>query len=257
MELTLVHFLIVCPLVFLGGFVDAVAGGGGLISLPAYLIAGVPPHMSIATNKLSSAMGTTLTTVRFAKKGFIPWKQAAVCVVFAFVGSSLGAKLALKLDTKVFTMLMLVILPLVALYVLRGKSLGQGEKPSVSSARTLVVGSLAALGIGCYDGFYGPGTGTFLLLALTGLAHMELTRANGVTKAINLTTNLAALFVFLLEGKVVLVLGLVAGCFGILGNYLGAKSFIQGGVKFTKPLILVVLTIFFIRVIWQLATGQI
>ena len=257
MELTLVHFLIVCPLVFLGGFVDAVAGGGGLISLPAYLIAGVPPHMSIATNKLSSAMGTTLTTVRFAKKGFIPWKQAAVCVVFAFVGSSLGAKLALKLDAKVFTMLMLVILPLVALYVLRGKSLGQGEKPPVSSARTLVVGSLAALGIGCYDGFYGPGTGTFLLLALTGLAHMELTRANGVTKAINLTTNLAALFVFLMEGKVVLVLGLVAGLFGILGNYLGSKTFIQGGVKFTRPLILVVLTIFFIRVIWQLTTGQI
>ena len=73
MELTLVHFLIVCPLVFLGGFVDAVAGGGGLISLPAYLIAGAPPHMSIATNKLSSAMGTTLTTVGFAKKGCIPW----------------------------------------------------------------------------------------------------------------------------------------------------------------------------------------
>ena len=257
MELTLVHFLIVCPLVFLGGFVDAVAGGGGLISLPAYLIAGVPPHMSIATNKLSSAMGTTLTTVRFAKKGFIPWKQAAVCVVFAFVGSSLGAKLALKIDARIFTMMMLVILPLVALYVLKGKALGQGDKPPVSPEKTMVIGSLAALGIGCYDGFYGPGTGTFLLLALTGLAHMELTRANGVTKAINLTTNLAALFVFLVEGKVVLILGLVAGCFGILGNYLGSKTFIQGGVKFTRPLILVVLTIFFIRVIWQLATGQI
>ena len=257
MELTLVHFLIVCPLVFLGGFVDAVAGGGGLISLPAYLIAGVPPHMSIATNKLSSAMGTTLTTVRFAKKGFIPWKQASICVVFAFLGSSLGAKLALRIDAKVFTMLMLVVLPLVALYVLKGKALGKGEKPPVSPGKTMVISSLAALGIGCYDGFYGPGTGTFLLLALTGLAHMELTKANGVTKAINLTTNLAALFVFLMEGKVVLLLGLVAGCFGILGNYLGAKSFIQGGVKFTKPLILVVLTIFFIRVIWQLTTGQI
>ena len=257
MELTLVHFLIVCPLVFLGGFVDAVAGGGGLISLPAYLIAGVPPHMSIATNKLSSAMGTTLTTVRFAKKGFIPWKQAAVCVVFAFVGSSLGAKLALKIDARIFTMMMLVILPLVALYVLKGKALGQGEKLPVSPGKTLGISSLAALGIGCYDGFYGPGTGTFLLLALTGLAHMELTKANGVTKAINLTTNLAALFVFLMEGKVVLILGLVAGCFGILGNYLGSKTFIQGGVKFTRPLILVVLTIFFIRVIWQLTTGQI
>ena len=115
MTLTLLHFLIVCPLVFLGGFVDAVAGGGGLISLPAYLIAGVPVHMSIATNKLSSSMGTTLTTVRYARRGFIPWRQAALCVVLAFVGSSLGAKLALKLDAEVFTLQMLVILPLVAL----------------------------------------------------------------------------------------------------------------------------------------------
>jgi len=252
MTLTLLPFAIVCPLVFLGGFVDAVAGGGGLISLPAYLIAGVPAHNAIATNKLSSAMGTTLTTVRFARKGFIPWRQAAVCVVFAFLGSSLGAKLALKIDGTVFTLLMLVILPLVAVYVLRGKSLGQGEQAPCSPRRTFVVGALAALVIGGYDGFYGPGTGTFLMLALTGLAHMELTRANGVTKAINLTTNLSALAVFLLNGKVLLPLGLVAGCFGILGNYLGTRFFIQGGVKFVKPVILVVLTIFFGKVLFQI-----
>ena len=98
MDLTLVHFLIVCTLVFLGGFVDAVAGGGGLISLPAYLIAGVPPHMSIATNKLSSAMGTTLTTVRFAKKGFIPWKQAAVCVPEPLFTVTLAADLARRVS---------------------------------------------------------------------------------------------------------------------------------------------------------------
>lgn len=252
MTLTLLHFVIVCPLVFLGGFVDAVAGGGGLISLPAYLIAGVPAHNAIATNKLSSAMGTTLTTVRFARKGFIPWRQAAVCVVFAFLGSSLGAKLALKIDGSIFTLLMLVILPLVAVYVLRGKSLGQGEQAPCSPRRTFVVGALAALVIGGYDGFYGPGTGTFLMLAFTGLAHMELTRANGVTKAINLTTNLSALAVFLLNGKVLLPLGLVAGCFGILGNYLGTRFFIQGGVKFVKPVILVVLTIFFVKVLLQI-----
>ena len=255
MELTLLPFVIVCPLVFLGGFVDAVAGGGGLISLPAYLIAGVPAHNAIATNKLSSAMGTTLTTVRFAQKGFIPWRQAAVCVVFAFLGSSLGAKLALQIEEKTFTMLMLVILPLVALYVLRSKALGQGEREPLSPRKTLGISAAAALVIGAYDGFYGPGTGTFLLLALTGLAHMELTKANGVTKAINLTTNLAALLVFLLEGQVLLPLGLVAGCFGLLGNYLGSRFFIQGGIKFVKPVILVVLTIFFIRVLGQLSGG--
>ncbi|MDO4516908.1 MAG: TSUP family transporter [Bacillota bacterium] len=252
MTLPLLPFVIVCPLVFLGGFVDAVAGGGGLISLPAYLIAGIPPHNAIATNKLSSAMGTTLTTVRFARKGFIPWRQAALCVVFAFVGSSLGAKLALRIDAEIFTLLMLGILPLVAVYVLRGKSLGQGERPPCAPRKTLLISALAALLIGGYDGFYGPGTGTFLLLALTGPARMPLTQANGVTKAINLTTNLSALAVFLLGGKVLLPLGLVAGCFGILGNYLGTRFFIRGGVKFVKPVILAVLTIFFIKVLTQL-----
>lgn len=251
MALTPLTFLVVCPLVFLGGFVDAVAGGGGLISLPAYLIAGVPPHNAIATNKLSSAMGTTLTTVRFARKGFIPWRQAALCVILACVGSTLGAKLALRLDPDKFTLLMLVILPLAAVYVLRGKSLGQGERRPCSPRRSLLVAALAALVVGCYDGFYGPGTGTFLMLLLTGPACLELTKANGITKAINLTTNLSALAVFLLGGKVLLPLGLVAGCFGILGNYLGTRYFIQGGVKIVKPVILVVLTIFFVKVLLQ------
>ena len=249
MTLTLLHFVIVCPLVFLGGFVDAVAGGGGLISLPAYLIAGVPPHNAIATNKLSSAMGTTLTTVRFARKGFIPWRQAAVCVVFAFIGSSLGAKLALRLDPEIFTLLMLVILPLVAVYVLRGKSLGQGEQTPCSPRKTLLVGSLAALVIGGYDGFYGPGTGTFLLLALTGLAHMELTRANGVTKAINLTTNITSLVVFLLNGTVLLPLGLAGAACNMLGNYLGSGLVMSKGSKIVRPLILLVLALLLIKLI--------
>ena len=96
MDITLTHYLIVCPLVFLAGYIDAVAGGGGLVSLPAYLISGLPAHYAIATNKLSSAMGTTLTTIRYARDGFIPWKQAIFCVIFALIGSSCGAELALS-----------------------------------------------------------------------------------------------------------------------------------------------------------------
>ena len=115
MELHLMHFLIVCPLVFLAGFVDAVAGGGGLISLPAYMIAGLPVHFAIGTNKLSSGMGTTLATARFAKNGYIAWKNALLCIVTALIGSSLGAKLALQLDDYYFKRLILVILPCTAL----------------------------------------------------------------------------------------------------------------------------------------------
>ena len=112
-----------------------------------------------------------------------------------------------------------------------------------------------ALLIGLYDGFYGPGTGTFLILMLTGLAHLTLASANGIAKVINLTTNLSALVVFFLNGKVLLLLGLVAGCFSILGNYIGTQCFDKGGAKAVKPLMIVVLCIFFIKVLWELLGG--
>lgn len=174
MEISIIQYLIVCPLVFLAGFVDAVAGGGGLISLPAYLIAGFPVHFAIGTNKVSSAMGTTLTTVRYTKSGFIPWKQAIFCVLFALAGSACGANLALLIDDGVFKIIMLVILPLTALYVMKGKALS-GEREPFSRLKTTLLSCVIAFFIGAYDGFYGPGTGTFLILLLTAAAHMPVT----------------------------------------------------------------------------------
>ena len=251
MELHLMHFLIVCPLVFLAGFVDAVAGGGGLISLPAYMIAGLPVHFAIGTNKLSSGMGTTLATARFAKNGYIAWKNAILCIVTALIGSSLGAKLALQLDDYYFKRLILVILPCTALYLTFGKPF-VGEKESFPVRKMILFSALIAFIIGIYDGFYGPGPGTFLLLLLTGIAHMGLKEANGITKAINLTTNLTALAVYLMNGKVIFLLGLIAGIFSIAGNYLGTRCFDKGGAKFVKPLMMVVLVIFFIKTLSEI-----
>ena len=242
-------YLIVCPLVFLAGFVDSIAGGGGLISLPAYLIAGVPVHMAIGTNKLSSGMGTAVATFRYAKSGFIPWKQAAFCAVAALIGSTCGAQLALLIGDGVFKIIMLVILPLTAAYVLWGKTFREEDRVPLSPLKTTLLSMAIAIVIGAYDGFYGPGTGTFLILLLTGLAHMKLTEANGISKVINLSTNVAALCVYILNGKVIFALGLAAAVFSIAGNYLGTRFFTKGGAKFTKPIILVVLAIFFVKVL--------
>ena len=160
--LTLTHFLIVCPLVFLAGFVDAVAGGGGLISLPAYLISGLPVHNAIGTNKLSSFMGTSLATYGYARKGYIPWKLSSVCVVIALIGSTLGANLALLIDDSIFKLIMLIILPLTGVYVMRSKSLqGDAAAASASQKRMVLVSLGAALVIGIYDGFYGPAPAPF------------------------------------------------------------------------------------------------
>ncbi len=248
---TLYSYLLICPLTFVAGVVDAVAGGGGLISLPAFLIAGLPVHNAIATNKMSSSMGTTIATLRYGLSGFIPWKLAPFCAVCAMLGSNWGANLALLLSDRVFKIVMLVILPLTAWYVLRGQVLDT-EKEPFSQRKTTLIAMVIALAVGVYDGFYGPGTGTFLLLGLTALGHMPLQQANGTTKVINLTSNITALAVFLLNGKVLLPLGIAAGLFNIAGNYLGARMFEKGGAKAVKPVMVTVLVIFFIRVLSDL-----
>ena len=148
---------------------------------------------------------------------------------------------------------MLIILPLTAAYVLFGKGLvQQSDGPGISKTATVLCSMAVALLIGAYDGFYGPGTGTFLILLLTGLCKMKLTTANGISKAINLATNLSALTVYLLNGKVIFPLGLTAGCFSLMGNYIGFRYFTSGGAKSVKPMILIVLSIFFIKVIIEL-----
>ncbi|MBR1671449.1 MAG: sulfite exporter TauE/SafE family protein [Fretibacterium sp.] len=251
MEWGIQELLIICPLVFLAGFVDAIAGGGGLISLPAHLIAGLPVHFAIATNKMSAAMGTSLATARFAWKGYIPWKLSSFCVVCALTGSALGARGALMLSDHVFKIIMLAVLPLTAFYVLRGRGL-TAEKEPYGEGRTTLLSMGIAFALGVYDGFYGPGTGTFLILLLMGGAHLTLQKANGTAKAINLTTNLAALAVFLLNDKVLIPLGLIAGAFNVAGSYFGTRFFERGGAKAVRPVMIGVLVIFFVRVILDL-----
>ena len=253
MTLTPLHYLIVCPLIFVAGFIDSIAGGGGLISLPAYLISGLPVHTCIATNKLSSSMGTVISTGRYVRAGYVNLRLSVFCVAAALVGASLGANLALMLDDTLFRLLMLVILPLTAFYVLRRKDLfANNQRDDLPFVRLAALASVIAFALGLYDGFYGPGTGTFLILLLTRFAHMDVQHANGTTKVINLTSNLASLAVYLVNDQVLLPLGLAVGAFSILGNYLGSRCFTRKGAGIARPVILIVLTVFFVRTVLEM-----
>lgn len=252
MPLTALHFLIVCPLVAVAGFVDSIAGGGGLISLPAYMLSGLPVHMSIATNKLSSCMGTTLTTARYAREGYIPARLAAFCVAASLLGASIGARVALLISDRLFRALMLVILPVTAAYVFKKRDLFADEtRAPLPFPRLAAVCSAIALAVGAYDGFYGPGTGTFLILLLTRFARLDLRHANGITKAINLASNAASLTVYLFSGNVLLPLGFAAGAFGLAGNYFGSRCFTKRGAAVARPAILLVLTVFFVKTVME------
>lgn len=248
----LTKYLIICPLVFIAGFIDAVAGGGGLVSLPAYMLTGLPVHNCIATNKMSSIMGTSVATTKYAINGYIPWRIAPFCIPCALIGSSIGAEIALMIPERAFKIIMLFVVPLTAIYVLTKKDLFVQREEQGINRRVIILCASIAFTVGCYDGFYGPGTGTFLILLITGLAGLELTKANGLAKIINFSTNLAALTVFFFNDQVLIPLGLVAGAFNIAGNYLGATRFEKSEAAIVKPVIIIVLIIFLLKLIIEL-----
>ncbi|MDE8702532.1 TSUP family transporter [Adlercreutzia equolifaciens] len=246
------EFLIVCPLALIAGLVDAVAGGGGLISLPAYFFAGLPPHTAIATNKLSSTMGTTVATVRYVLFGYMVKRFVLVGIACGLVGSAAGAQLALVADSFALMVFMLVSLPFVAGMVFRTRDLNRFAERPLPPRRALALTGALALAVGVYDGFYGPGTGTILMLLLTAVAHQGMREAAGTTKAINLATNTAALVVFLVHGEVLIGLGLAAGLFNIAGNWIGTSLFDKKGAALLRPLMLVVIALFAVRLLVDL-----
>lgn len=250
MTLTPQTFLIVCPFLFLAGLVDAIGGGGGLISLPAYLIAGLPVHQAIATNKLSSACGTTLATARFIRNRLVDFRLAVPSVLAAVMGSSIGAHLSMATDEKIMRYILFIILPVSALIVLNRKLFHDAEDDTVHlNRRTVLTAIGSAFTIGIYDGFYGPGTGTFLIIAFTVLARMSIQTANAQAKVINLTTNITSLVIFLLNGQVLIPLGLAAAVCNMAGGYLGAGLVMTKGSKIVKPIILFVLGLLLIKIL--------
>jgi uncharacterized membrane protein YfcA len=252
LTLTPKMMLIVCPLLFLAGFVDSIAGGGGLISLPAYLFAGLPVHTAIGTNKLSSTCGTALTTIRFIRKGLIHWKLALPGIAAAMVGSTFGSNFSLIVEETVIRQVLFIVLPLAAFVVLNPRLFPVTRESELHiDTRTLTTCALAAFVIGFYDGFYGPGTGTFLIIAFTAFAKLSVSAANAHAKAINLTTNITSLIVFLRGGTVLISLGLVAAACNMLGNYIGSGLAMRNGAKITRPVIIVILFLLLIKLLTE------
>lgn len=250
MTVTPQMFFVVCPLVFLAGFVDAIGGGGGLISLPAYLLAGVPIHQAIATNKLSSACGTGLATLRFIKKGLVNWKLAGPTILLAMLGSSLGANASMAMEEGIMEQVLIFVLPVSAFVVLNPRLFRDNENAELKlDTKTWITALVSSLVVGFYDGFYGPGTGTFLIIAFTVFAGLSLCSANAQAKIINLTTNLTSLTIFLLNGQVIFLLGIAAAVCNMIGGYLGAGLAISKGSRITRPVIILVLGLLLLKVL--------
>ena len=244
---------IVCPLVFLAGLIDSVAGGGGLISLPAYLIAGLPAPLALGTNKCGNAFGTFLSTGRFLKRGDVHIPSAAAGAVGALAGAWVGARLNLIMPEQMLYYVMLAVVPVMAVFLLLKRDFGQEDRSGeLSRGQLMAMAAGIGLIIGGYDGFFGPGAGTFLMLAFTGLCRFDLLTASGNTKVANSASNLASLVTFAIAGKVMWAVGIPAALCGIAGNYLGSSLALKGGAKVIRPMFFVVLSLLLARLIYGL-----
>ncbi len=240
--------------VFLASFVDGIAGGGGIISVPTYFLAGLPAHLALGTNKLSSGLGTAVSTARFIKNGFVNWKLGIPSIILALIGAHLGTRLQLAIDERYLKWLLLAVLPVVAFIVLRQKKLPE-EAGDIDPARQTAIVLISSFIVGAYDGFYGPGTGTFLILIFCNLAKMDLRTASGNVKLVNLSSNIGAVVTSLMNGKVFIVLGLIGAVSSIAGHYIGSGLAIKDGSKIVRPVIVIVLLLLAVKVISELIGG--
>ncbi len=254
---------LVCPLVFLAGFVDSIAGGGGVISLPAYLAAGLPPHIAAGTNKCSAMFGTSAAAFKYRKSGNMRAREAAAAAAAALPGAWAGTRTALLLSPQALRLAMLAVIPMVALFMaFRGKTWDtEGRKGLPQRFRerypdreraAVILELLIPAGIGfcvgVYDGLIGPGTGTFLILAFGGLLGRSLVVSSGNAKLVNLASNVVSGIVYLVSGKVWLTLALPAALSNLAGGWLGSHMAIRGGVRVIRPVMLAVLALLFAKI---------
>jgi len=241
--------LIVCPLVFLAGFIDSIAGGGGLISLPAYYMTGMPPHVALGTNKLSSSIGMVFSTGTYLRGGYVYKPLIPISIVGALLGSWLGARSVLLLDEQVLRWIMVIAIPVLAIVIIFKKDLLVPEEREINRVKEQIIAAVVALTIGWYDGFFGPGAGMFLMLAFVGILKLEAVTACGNTKVVNFCSNIAALAVFITAGTVNYALALPGAAFAILGNVLGARLTVKKGAKLIKPIMLIVVLMLMITIV--------
>ena len=249
MPLTIETYSILLPLVFFAGFVDSVAGGGGLISLPAYLFAGLPIHVAYGTNKMAASFGTGIAVRQFAKNGSIRLRPALIAAAGAIVGGWFGAHLVMLLSAEAVQIMMMICLPVVAVFMMTRKQLGNDENNFREQCKENLISAAVGIGVGVYDGLFGPGTGTFLLMCFTTFLGYSMVTATANAKVVNLASNIGALITYILGGKVLYAIGIPCILCAALGNFIGSRMAIKQGSRFIRPVMTFVVAGLFLKIL--------
>ena len=238
------------------GFIDSICGGGGLITLPAYLVAGIPPHNAYGVNKFAAVTGTTFATINYFKGGAMDVKMAIIAAGGSFVGSAIAAQIVMILSDAALKMLVLIAVPLVAVIIF-----SQRHKEDVNQVEegitfkkvslALVIGVI----VGGYDGLIGPGTGTFAIIAFSSIMKYDVLTAGGNAKVLNLASNAAALVTFLIHGLVLFKVAIPCAVATFVGTQIGSKMALKGGANFIRPMMMFVVVLMLIKLAYDTLIG--
>lgn len=247
MELAPEIYLILTLVCVCSGFIDAIAGGGGLLTVPAMLFAGISPLNVLATNKLQSVMGTAIACSNYARAGLIDWRRNRLSVLVILIASAIGTVVVQAIDTKVLSLIVPVLLVCVALYVLLSPRMSDEDAHHrVGSNGYAPIGGA----IGFYDGFFGPGTGAFFTTTLVALRGYGLTKATALTKLFNFSSNLGSVILFIAGGKMLWLLGLCMAIGSMAGGWIGSHTAMRFGAKVIRPLLVTISLGLTGRLIW-------
>lgn len=222
---------------FVAGFIDSIAGGGGMITIPALWLAGIPPHQALGVNKLQSCFGSFSATLHFYRKGHISLKDNIIPIICVFLCATAGTLLVRVLDTAFLERCIPFLLIIFALYFLFSPKISEEQRAVRYGYGTLcfILGC-----IGAYDGFFGPGTGSFFILALISLAGYGIKSALAHAKLFNFTSNVASMLMFAIGGQILWVLGFIMGVGQFIGAHIGSRLALRYGIKIIKPLVVIV-----------------
>ena len=244
MDLSIITALIIAS--FLAGFIDSIAGGGGLILMPSLLIAGIPPQLVLGTNKFAAMFGTGTALSNFIRNKKVIWKIAFTGIAFSLTGSVLGAKAILLFNQETVAKIIIALLPVTAIVTLIPKKKLKTKASSFTKANLFFHIPLICLIIGFYDGFFGPGTGSFLIFFFYAFLGLHLVNSSAISKVFNLTSNIGAFIAFAIAGKVLYAVGIPIAIANIVGGFLGSHLAIRKGQKLVKIFLIIAFIILFI-----------
>ena len=245
--------LLCCLAFFFAGIVDSITGGGGLVTIPVMLATGIPVHYITGTNQCSAWIGSGVASYKFVRSGNIHLRSAFITLPFAIIGSYIGARLNLIVPDRYLKVFMLVTIPIIAAFIFSNKQLGEEDHSDEQSTMAIVLWSVfIGLVLGGYQGFYGPGSGLFFMLAYAACLKLDLVKATGNTRFVIAIASIASVFAYASSGNVIWNLAIILNVFYIIGSYLGAVLVIRNGARIIRPIMICVVGLLIIKIVFDM-----